>query len=141
MCDYCGCRSRALLAKLGEDHARLALQCHRLLVAIAAGDVDAAADAVAVLAGQLRPHSALEEAGLYQELRAAGIETGGLFEDHARVDAAVAAAVRGDPGAWAGLPAALSELQAHIDREEYDLFPAAHQLLDDPAWDRLDASR
>lgn len=32
-------------------------------------------------------------------------------------------------------------LEAHIDREEYDLFPAAHQILDDPAWDRLEAHR
>ena len=133
MCDYCGCRTRPLLARLGIDHARI----QGLSTAIRH---DMGVDtALATLAELLAAHSATEEAGLYPELAAAGIATDDLYADHAAVDALVAAARAGDAAALTELEGALARLDAHIQREEYDLFPAAHQLLSDAAWDRIDA--
>lgn len=128
VCDYCDCRSRPLLRRLGADHERIAA-----LAAQARRDPSAGGPLADAVAADAR----LEEAGLYRELAAAGvagIDT--LAADHARLDAALHAAARG--GDAAELGASLDELAAHIRAEEYDLFPAAHQLLDDAAWDRVD---
>lgn len=136
MCDYCDCRSRPLIAELGEDHARISTLSALLRERAEAGDRSGAARAAADLAAILDPHSRKEEAGLYRELEAIGFDADDLEAEHARVDDAVAGAV----AATADLAAvvdALDALTRHIRTEEYDLFPAAHQLLDHDAWDRL----
>ena len=141
MCDYCDCRTRPLLARLGEEHGRILALVGTIerLAATGAGVVEARS-ALEELAGLLEPHSAAEEVGFYVELARAGIDTEGLSADHGHVDGTVRDAARGDAPAWAVLPQALMALRDHIRREEYDLFPAAHQLLSSDAWDRIDAA-
>ncbi len=141
MCDYCGCRSRNLLSELGHDHDRIRTVAAAAMAAVASGDVAVATEAVAKLTTMLEAHSALEEGGLYPELSAEGVDVVPMVDDHAVIDDAVAAAGRGDTGAWEALPTALDRLVHHITAEEYDLFPAAHQILSDPAWDRIEAHR
>lgn len=136
MCDYCDCRFRPLIAALGEDHARISTLSARLRARAEAGDRAGAAVVAADLAAVLDPHSRLEESGLYVELEAIGFDAADLHAEHLRVDEAVAAAAAGT----ADLPEVIDALDAltrHIRMEEYDLFPAAHQLLDHQAWDRL----
>ena len=142
MCDYCGCRSRPLIARLGHDHDMLR-SLVRALRRTLDGDPAGVAAMVAPaghLAAMLEDHSALEEGGLYVELDRAGISPDQLLDEHATVDASVRAAADGHGDAVA-LRKALQTLDDHITREEYDLFPGAHQLLTDEAWDRLEQHR
>lgn len=85
----------------------------------------------------LDAHSHKEEAALYPELTRAGVPTDALQAEHAQADAALRSSVSGTGTEWAEIMAALKRLEDHIHREEHDLFPAAHQLLDDAAWDRI----
>ncbi len=126
------------MAQLGDDHERITSLSGEVRRALEAGDTVTAAAALDTLALVLAPDSALEEAGLYPELKASGITADGLYADHAAVDAAIKATVSGEPGAWEAVPHALELLDRHIHVEEYDLFPAAHHLLSDAAWDRID---
>ncbi len=139
MCDYCGCRSRPLIAQLGHDHDRLRSLVRDLRRALDRDPAGVAAPA-GRLAAMLEAHSALEEGGLYVELDRAGISPDQLLDEHATVDATVRAAADGHGEATA-LRKALHTLDDHITREEYDLFPGAHQLLADDAWDRLEQHR
>lgn len=88
MCDYCDCRSRNLIAALGQDHDQIRSLMATVRFALAGDDWPAAAGALAALA----PHSELEEGGLYRELADAGVPTDGLYAEHASVDSTIAAA-------------------------------------------------
>lgn len=130
MCDYCGCRTRHLIADLGEAHARISAMIASIRAALDRGEPsDELRDALEAV---LAPHSELEETGLYVELAAIGLDTERLATEHHHVDQALAGH---DPDQ---VRHALDVLATHIHIEEFDLFPAAHQLLDDEAWDRLD---
>jgi hypothetical protein len=137
MCDYCGCRSRPLIAEFGDEHERIADLSGELRRQIVAGTDD---EAVAVgarrLVEVLAAHSAREVGGLYVELDASGIDTGAMHAEHHHIDDALADAAAGRVDRSA-LVQALDLLARHVHDEEYDLFPAAHQLLDDAAWDRI----
>lgn len=137
MCDYCDCRTRPLIAQLGDEHAEITAAIDRLRLAVHQGTplAERAAHLVALLA----PHSRLEEDVLYPELPAVDIPPEPLVAEHEAIDAAVGAVAEGSDDVD-GLVAALDALERHIRTEEFDLFPAAHQLLDDRAWDRIDAS-
>jgi len=137
MCDYCGCRTRPLIAELVHDHERIAALSAEVRKRITAGADDASvSDGARRLEQVLAPHSAREEGGLYVELDASGISAAALRDEHRHVDEALADAAAGDVDRPA-LVAALDVLDRHVHDEEYDLFPAAHQVLDDAAWDRL----
>jgi hemerythrin-like domain-containing protein len=134
MCDYCDCRSRAPLAELSAEHEQILALLYELETAVAAEDVDRARSTRENLASKLERHSRTEERGLYPELAAGGVDVTALVNEHRVVDAALH---------HAGLEAAtqaIAALRAHIRDEEHDLFPAAHQLLGDAAWARLEAS-
>lgn len=129
MCDYCGCRGRAPVEGFGHDHERIGLLVASLEQALRSGTRDD--EARAELLSLLARHGAAEEGGLYRELAVIGIDTARMEAEHDDVDQALAS---DDPAVV--LPA-LARLRAHIHAEEYDLFPAAHQLLDDDAWQRV----
>lgn len=137
MCDYCDCRSRPVLRDLAEDHVAITTAAAALGASRAAGDAAAVRAGAERLLGLLLPHAGREEDGLYPELAAAGVEVAGLLHEHESLHRTLRGCVDDDPAAEAALPSALTDLHAHIHAEEYDLFPAAHQLLDDAAWDRI----
>jgi Uncharacterized conserved protein len=138
VCDYCGCRSRPLFAKLGVDHEVITTLAGDVRRALTGEDRPRATSALTELAEALRPHSELEERTLYPELTAEGIASDHLYSEHEEVDTAISNALAGSDEAWAQLQSVLDLLARHIRTEEYDLFPAAHQLLSNPAWDRMD---
>ena len=140
MCDYCDCRSRPLLEDLGRQHELINAAVSRLRACMSSGDLDAVRSVAAELASALAPHSTTEEDTLYPELARAGIPDDDLRREHRSVDDAIRAAIDDPVVNEEDLRAALDELQGHIHREEYDLFPAAHQLLSDQAWERIDAT-
>ena len=141
MCDYCDCRDIGPIGELGAEHD----ECFRLMAAIrsslASGDRDAAAASFSVLQLLLVAHLDLEERGIFTELARFGGWHDYLAElstDHAyvraellRVDSATA-----EP---ALLLEMLDALKAHVQQEEYDLFPASRLALDDSGWARIAA--
>jgi hypothetical protein len=110
--------------------------------AAAVGDRPAADAAVRELHDLLTSHADFEERGVFAELRASDVDAdyvGRFEEEHARVHALLdECGADGWPGTARDLVAVLG---AHIDREETDLFPAAHQLLTPAQWDAVDAVR
>lgn len=141
MCDYCGCRRHPTIALLSDEHERIESLASALGSAHAEGAPTRTAQAAAELVAALAPHTDREEHGLFVELDAAGAteHADQLRTEHAQLDAVFRRVAHGDRAAWAQLDSALRALHRHILREEQDVFPAADQLLDDAAWNRVNA--
>lgn len=137
MCDYCDCRTRPPLERLGRDHERIVGAAQRLRARFHADDMAVRLDARA-LQRLLEDHDRLEEAGLYAELDRVGLGTAGLRADHEAIHAILGAAADGSAIESSSVLRALDQLEEHIHREEYDLFPAAHQVIEDAGWDRIE---
>ena len=138
MCNYCGCRDFPLIARLTEEHERIANAAGRLRRAITNGESEpiAALDALLAL---LMPHTAGEESGLFVELRAEGSlaeAVDKLCAEHDDIHGVLGAVDRTAPD-WPAVLAALDRLHRHIDNEEHGLFPASVIALPIDAWDRV----
>ncbi len=133
MCDHCGCREFGRLGELHRDHQRIL----ELAWTVAeghpsgGGEWEAARDELVPL---LRLHADKEETGLYPLLIAAGDlgpeQRDGLEEQHRDVDVVIGKAAFDRREYYT--------LAAHIDEEEYELFPSAMYAFDDDDWDELD---
>ncbi len=87
----------------------------------------------------LAHHTEREEAGLFHTLHEVEVSPQymGLFEhDHGQLVDLIAAARRD----WHSVDDLLKSLEAHMVREETDMFPAAEQLLGPADWDAVDAA-
>lgn len=138
MCDYCGCRSFPLIARLTAEHEAIANAAGRLRRAITRPEADPLADLDRLLA-LLGPHTSDEETGLFEELRAEGSlseAVAALCAEHDDIHGALGTVDRGAPD-WPAVLAALDRLHRHIDNEEHGLFPAAVIALPIDAWDRI----
>jgi hypothetical protein len=141
MCDYCGCRSMPVIDVLGNDHIRLQDLAGRVRRAIAAGSTGQARELLAELVALLRLHTDVEEASVFAGLRAAGElgdDVDALLAQH---QAAWTAVARLEGESWKEeVLAFLDDLDEHIAREEYDLFPASLVFLPPLAWDEVEAA-
>lgn len=140
MCNYCGCRSFPLVARLTDEHERIANAAGRLRRAVTRPGADPSA-ALDELLALLKPHTAAEETGLFAELRAEGSLAGAvdkLCAEHADIHGVLSTVDRAAPD-WPAVLAALDRLHRHIDNEEHGLFPAAVIALPIDAWDRVTA--
>jgi hemerythrin-like domain-containing protein len=91
------------------------------------------------LEATLARHTAREETGLFRILRSVDVpgEYVGLFEhDHGHVVDLLASA-RHDRQQ---VDVLVATLEAHMQREEGDMFPAAEQLLGPSDWDVIEAA-
>jgi len=140
MCDYCDCRSHPAVAALSADHEVLLDGLARLRRAVAADDAAAGHTLVHRLGEVLDRHTRREERGVFQELAAADVDPSYVASFAAEHDAVDVLVHRAGATGWrdAALRLAVA-LEAHIAREESDLFPAAHQLLLPSQWDAVDA--
>ncbi|WP_432493964.1 hemerythrin domain-containing protein [Kineococcus auxinigenes] len=139
MCSYCGCRDITLIGQLNAEHDAIVNASGPLQRAVDAGDSTAALELLDVLEGLLHPHTALEERGLFTELRRDpdfSDHVDALCREHDDLDAGFAACRGGD---WSGLQDLLFMLREHIEKEENGLFPAALTALDGDQWERLHA--
>jgi hemerythrin-like domain-containing protein len=87
----------------------------------------------------LAHHTKREEFGMFHVLEQVEVPPQyiGLFEhDHAHLVDLIHSARR-DPNSVDGL---LNSLEAHMAREENDMFPAAEQLLGPADWEAVDAA-
>ncbi len=99
-------------------------------------DVDGLLDELEVA---LAAHTEREEAGLFHTLRDVEVppEYMGLFEhDHGHLIDLIESARRDGRS----VDDLLQSLEAHMAREESDMFPAAEQLLGPADWDAVDAA-
>ena len=138
MCNYCGCREFPLIGRLSAEHEAIANAAGLLRGAVRAGGPDALVALDALLA-LLMPHTATEEDGLFEELRAEGSlaeAVAKLCAEHDDIHGVLGGVDRADPD-WPAVLAALDRLHRHIDNEEHGLFPAAVIALPIPAWDRI----
>lgn len=139
MCNYCGCREFPLIGQLSEEHWDIEECAGALRRAVGEGRHGEAVTLLEELLARLMPHTALEEGGLFAELRADGPlaeEVERLCAEHADIHGVLGAI---DPAApdWPAVLAALDLLRRHIDHEEHGLFPAAVIMLPLAAWDRI----
>lgn len=136
MCDYCGCRNQPPIGELMDEHDRILDLAWRITKHPEVGDVigDAARSKLRAL---LEMHAAKEEEALYPLLIASGDlddDDRAVYErEHRELLAAV------DTAAFdAHASAALS---AHIEAEEFELFPSTMSAFDDTAWAEMDRIR
>ena len=145
MCDHCGCRQLTPVARLMDEHDRLREISEHIRRHLTAGD-DAGArrhlDALLVVLG---PHVLREEGALFPLLRrvdelAAHVRV--LESEHASLYDAVDDLDDLPAGAgqrWRdGLRLVLRELDEHMYKEDFGLFPAALATLDGSDWDAVD---
>jgi hemerythrin-like domain-containing protein len=143
MCDHCGCRQGAI-AELMDQHDAIKALGTEVRQLLADGDEPAARMAFGDLLAILRPHVSWEEAGLFARVTAQGdfadhvasleAEHASLYRDLENADLA--------PFGWkARILAILDDLDRHIYREDFGLFPGAISVLGPDDWDAIDRDR
>jgi hemerythrin-like domain-containing protein len=145
MCSYCGCQELTAIAELTEEHDAVVTLSGRARRAVAAGDLDAAAGVVRLIAAVMTPHTAVEEDALFPAM---AIDFGehvlGLLSEHRVIEAVLAESADRTPidSTWpARLLRMLDLLREHIIKEEDGVFPAALTTLEPAQWDLLAAVR
>jgi len=143
MCDYCACRAHPLIERLGDDHGQLLAWGARIEAALQAGDQAAARAGLERLLAVLDPHLELEERALLPALtsdEAFAASVTAIAADHHRARTGRPATDLADQ-TWAEtVRAFLADLRSHILLEEYDVFPAAAQLLAPSLWSTAERS-
>jgi len=145
MCDHCGCRDLTPVARLMDEHDRLREISEHIRRHLAAGDDAGARGHLDTLLVVLGPHVMREEGALFPLLRqidelTAHVrvlegEHASLYDAVDDLDELPAAAVQ----RWRdGVRLMLRELDEHMYKEDYGLFPAALATLDGSDWDAVD---
>jgi hypothetical protein len=131
MCDYCDCRAQAEIGALSADHQRLLA----LTAITRMADPSALAALRDEMAALLVPHADREERGVFSALVDSDVDpsyVAGFEDDHRRIHELLDG--EATPARMAEL---VGLLEAHIQREETDLFPAARQLVSPEQWDAI----
>jgi hemerythrin-like domain-containing protein len=141
MCDHCGCRDLTTIGRLMDEHDTLRELSEHIRGYLAAGDEAAAREHFDELLLVLGPHVAKEEGALFPRLaRAAELaeHVTVLEAEHADLYDAVDD-LDDEPTSWAdGVRRVLHELDEHMYKEDFGLFPAALATLDGDDWDAVD---
>ena len=145
MCEYCGCQDISTIAELTREHDAVVAEISRARACVRDGDVDGAVVLARRISAILRPHTAVEEHGLFPQLAHEFPDhVASLQREHRAIEAVLAeAAAPTLPGpAWlARLLDAMERLRDHILKEQDGLFPASLSVLDASAWAAVEAVR
>ena len=145
MCEYCGCQDIAAIAELTREHDAVVAEIARVRVCVRDGDVDGAAAMARRIARILRPHTEVEEHGLFPHLAPEFPDhVAGLEREHREIEAVLVRAAHGtppDPRWPAELLVAMERLRDHILKEQDGLFPASLSILDADAWASVETAR
>ena len=140
MCEHCGCRGVEPIAELMDEHLALLELAGDIRRHLAAGDREAAAAQVAVLAGLLDRHVGREERGVFRALRDQGDfldEVAALEEEHVGFDAALAG-LRPEAADFAlRVTGLLHDLDEHVERENLGIFPVSVVTLGARGWETV----
>ena len=137
MCEYCGCQDVDVVAELTAEHDLLRELSRDLQAATVAGDLPHARVLADAMRTVLRPHTVVEERGLFPALAAEfPDQIAALQADHRTLDEALRQLADGDPSPeWpTRTRAALVELFEHILKEQDGVFPAALATLSAADW-------
>lgn len=145
MCEYCGCQALATIDELTREHDAVVDLIGEVRTAHRHEDIELMAQLARRIAAILRPHTQVEEHGLFPAL--AGDfphQVAALEAEHRRVEEVLAEAVQGRPAdpAWPQqLLEALDLLRRHILKEQDGVFPAALANLSTDDWEAIEAVR
>jgi hemerythrin-like domain-containing protein len=150
LCEYCGCQALASIEALTREHEQVLTLISDVRSARRVGDLARQADLACRIAAVLRPHTFVEERGLFPALAADFPDQIALLEaEHRLIEASLAEAAHAardgalpaDP-AWSDrLTRALELLREHIFKEQDGVFPAALATLRTADWEAADAAR
>lgn len=144
MCEYCGCQALTTISELTRVHELVADLASRARAALAKADVPLMTD-LAADRRRPRPHTAVEEDGLFRALAAdfpahiAAPQT-----EHQHIEAVLGQPLTGTPTdpAWPSrLTETLQLLREHILKEQDGVFPAALASLGTADWAAAEAVR
>lgn len=145
MCDHCGCRGLTTVGRLMNEHDRLRELSDHIRRHLDAGDVAAGREHFRELLAVLGPHVDKEEGALFPRLAVEPEltehvtvlegEHADLYDAVDDLDDLPAAAL----AAWRdGVLRLLSDLDEHMYKEDFGLFPAALATLAGDDWDDVD---
>ena len=141
MCDHCGCRGVEAIRELMDEHTALVDESSGVRQALQSGDRAVSMTLLAELVPRLERHVRREEDGIFRALRDSGEfldEVDALKGEHNEFEKAIAAL---DPEARdfpAVVSTLLDDLAAHIDREDYGIFPVSVVTLGASGWSTVD---
>ena len=145
MCEYCGCQDIVAIAELTREHDAVVAEIAHVRVAVREGDVDGAAVVARRISAILRPHTAVEEHGLFPHLAHDFPEHIAVLQrEHSEIETVLAEAASPTPPGPGWLPRlleAMERLRDHILKEQDGLFPASLSVLDEAGWATVDAAR
>jgi hemerythrin-like domain-containing protein len=145
MCEYCGCQAVTAIDDLTREHDLVVNLIGEVRGAHLATDTARMAELARQITAVLRPHTRVEEHGLFPALADDFPDhIAALQADHRRTEAVLgeaAAATPADP-TWPGrLIETLDLLREHILKEQDGVFPAALANLNPDDWNAIDAIR
>ncbi|WP_431677205.1 hemerythrin domain-containing protein [Kitasatospora sp. KL5] len=145
MCEYCGCQALTAIRDLTNEHEAVVNLIGAVRAAHRDGDTPRAAAAARHIAALLRPHTEVEERGLFPALAGEFPDHIAVLEaEHRHIEAVLGEAADGTPAdpTWPGrLLDTLGRLRAHILKEQDGVFPAALALLSTADWEAVEAVR
>lgn len=126
-----------MIAMLNAEHDAIVNASHALQTALREQDPHLAREGSETVAALLHPHTQREQLGVFAEMKldpqfTEHIES--LCAEHDELDQLLGNIGRGQ---LTLIPATLTLLNNHINREENGLFPAALTFLEDEQWDRI----
>jgi len=145
MCEYCGCQQIATIAELTREHNAAV----ELVGQIQSSLRDQRLENVATICQEilviLRPHTVVEEEGLFPEMADEFPDhIAALRSEHREIEKVLGEGADGlpDDPTWPDrLLAVLNMLREHILKEQDGVFPAALAALDSDQWERIEAVR
>ena len=146
MCEYCGCQDVEAIKQLTDEHDQIVEMMGAVRAADRRDDLPAMIALSAQLVAALRPHSRIEEEGLFPTMADVFPDhVAALEAEHRVIESVFAAAGDGraaaDPTWRHRVQATLELLREHILKEQDGVFPAALATLTSDEWDTLDALR
>jgi iron-sulfur cluster repair protein YtfE (RIC family) len=124
-----------------DEHDALVDQSHDLRRALGSPDHLGVEDLLADLVAHLQRHVQREEDGIFRALRDSGEfldEVDALEGEHGDFQKAIAALHPGASDFHASLTSLLDDLAAHVNREDYGIFPVSVVTLGAAGWTTVD---
>ncbi len=145
MCEYCGCQSIPAIRELTSEHDAVVDQIGEVTRRLRDGHTSAAVDACRRISRILRPHTAVEEQGLFPAMAVEfPDQVKVLHQEHRAIEAVLAECADGVPAdpTWPNrVRQALDLLRTHILKEQDGVFPATLSVLGNDDWTLVDDVR
>jgi iron-sulfur cluster repair protein YtfE (RIC family) len=124
-----------------DEHTALVDQAYGVRQALACHDVAAALSRLADVVPRLQRHVRREEEGIFSALRSSGEfldEIDALEGEHGNLEKAIDTLDAEAPDVSAAITRLLDDLEAHIAREDYGIFPVSVVTLGAADWTIVD---